>query len=141
MLLSPPDQCPTSYLLQWEFDLDFNLSHHQRQCILLLAHKSSISSCYQEAGVNLLSCWYRVPCKLQQWQVSIQDTYWCCGEEAGTFLHTFWSCWILAHLGDSVKSIIKSHRPYNAFGWGTPFYSISARLFNTYTTGLSYDNW
>lgn len=137
MLLSPPDQCPTSYLLQWEFDLDFNLSHNQRHVYF----SWPITSPATKKLVLISSLAGTVPCKLQQLQVSIQDTYWCCGEEAGTFLHTFWSCWILAHLRDSVKSIIKSQRPYNAFGWGTPFYSISARLFNTYTTGLSYDNW
>lgn len=96
------------FLLKWERDLGTQLTTQQRERVLVLAHKSSIASHYQEAGYKILTRWYRVPYVLHKMNPSLSDRCWRCDREEGSMLHVFWSCPLLRPFWEGVSSTIQS---------------------------------
>lgn len=87
----------------------FQISFTKQQInrIILLAHKSSIASRFQEQGYKLLVRWYRFLALLNKLYLHISRLCWHCNKEPGTLLHIFWLCHLLTPFCKEVVNMIK----------------------------------
>lgn len=75
---SPKDYVPALYIEMGrgvEY-LNRTLTDKQRDHVLFFAHRSSISTRYQETGYKLLTCWYRALSLLHKIFPSVSSLYW-----------------------------------------------------------------
>lgn len=87
-----------------------SLQRKQKEFIMWMAYKSSISNRFQESGYKILSRWYKVPTMLHKMYPAVSLLCWRLDKEEGSLIHIlihiFWNCTMIKPSWDDVLEIM-----------------------------------
>lgn len=98
--------------VNWERDLQTELTEAQWEHISMIAHKGSLNVSIQENNYKILMRWYRTPVIIHKYYPTLSDKCWRCTIEVGTLEHIWWSCPLIQPFWTQVRELTSQISTY-----------------------------